>query len=79
MSFSFFPRVVSAAVPNRIPDGSTGVRVSNGTVFLFTVIPAAAAFSLFFKFFFVNIYNYVFKIIYKNNLAFYPVITQHGF
>src|SRR3989338_8101223 len=31
-SFSFLPRVVSAGVPRRIPDGSNGLRVSVGMV-----------------------------------------------
>ncbi len=33
------PRVVKAGVPTRIPDGSIGLRSSNGIMFLFTVIP----------------------------------------
>jgi hypothetical protein len=39
-SFSFIPRAVNAGDPIRIPDVTKGLRVSPGTVFLFTVIPA---------------------------------------
>ena len=42
ISASFIPRVVSAGVPMRTPDGSSGLRGSNGIMFLFTVIPAAS-------------------------------------
>ena len=38
---SFAPRVVIAAVPRRIPEVWNAERVSNGTIFLFTVISAA--------------------------------------
>ena len=34
--------VVPAGVPRRMPDGSSGARVSNGIMFLFTVMPAAS-------------------------------------
>ncbi len=33
------PRVVSAGVPTRMPDGSIGLRSSNGIIFLLTVMP----------------------------------------
>ena len=39
-SFSFMPRAVRAAEPMRIPLVINGLRLSPGTVFLFTVIPA---------------------------------------
>src|SRR5436190_19357557 len=38
ISSSFIPRVVKAGVPNLIPDATNGFCVSNGIVFLFTVI-----------------------------------------
>ena len=37
------PRVVRAGVPMRMPDGSSGGRVSNGIMFLLTVMPAASS------------------------------------
>jgi len=40
-SASFIPRLVSAAAPTLIPEVTNGLLVSPGTVFLFTVIPAA--------------------------------------
>jgi len=40
ISVSFIPRVVSAAVPILIPEVMNGLRLSNGTMFLLTVIPA---------------------------------------
>src|SRR6266404_679324 len=43
ISASAIPRVVSAGVPNRIPDDTKGEFVSNGIVFLFTVIFAASS------------------------------------
>src|SRR2546421_3906743 len=39
ISCSFMPRVVTAGVPNRTPLAWNGERVSNGIVFLFTVMP----------------------------------------
>ena len=42
ISASFMPRVVSAGVPMRMPDGSSGLRGSNGIMFLLTVMPAAS-------------------------------------
>src|SRR3989338_972268 len=45
-SFSCLPRVVSAGVPRRMPEGSTGERVSKGMVFLLTMIPAFSSRSL---------------------------------
>jgi len=44
--FSFLPRVVSAAVPRRIPEGSAGGRVSKGIAFLLTMIPSFSSLSL---------------------------------
>src|SRR5581483_5187502 len=38
ISCSFIPRVVTAGVPRRIPLAWKGERVSNGMVFLFTVM-----------------------------------------
>ena len=40
ISGSFIPRVVTAGVTSRIPEATNGLRVSNGTVFLFAVMPA---------------------------------------
>ena len=37
--FSFMPRVVTAGVPMRMPEGFMGEPVSNGMAFLFTVMP----------------------------------------
>ena len=46
MSFSFKPLVVTAAVPNLIPDVINGDLSSNGTIFLLAVISAlTSAFS----------------------------------
>ena len=39
ISNSFIPRVVTAGTPNRIPEGSNGLRVSPGIIFLLTTIP----------------------------------------
>ena len=39
-SFSFLPRVVSAAVPRRMPEGSAGGLRSKGMAFLFTMMPS---------------------------------------
>src|SRR3972149_11615805 len=41
ISCSLNPRVVVAGVPSRIPEVTNGERVSLGTVFLLTVIPAS--------------------------------------
>ena len=43
ISASFMPRVVQAGVPSRMPLAWNGDRVSNGIVFLFTVMPASSA------------------------------------
>ena len=43
ISASFIPRVVTAGVPRRMPLAWNGERVSNGIVFLFTVIPASSS------------------------------------
>ena len=43
ISGSRMPRVVRAGVPMRMPDGSSGGRVSNGILFLLTVMPAASS------------------------------------
>ena len=40
MSCSLNPRVVTAAVPIRMPLVTNGERSSNGTMFLFSVMPA---------------------------------------
>ena len=40
MRSSFAPRVVIAGVPTRIPEVWNGERLSNGTMFLFTVMSA---------------------------------------
>jgi len=40
ISASFIPRVVTAGVPRRMPLAWNGERVSNGIVFLLTVMPA---------------------------------------
>jgi hypothetical protein len=37
------PRVVRAGVPMRMPDGSSGLRSSNGIMFLLTVMPHASS------------------------------------
>ena len=37
------PCVVTAGVPNRMPDATRGLFVSNGIVFLFTVTPACSS------------------------------------
>ena len=43
ISDSFIPRVVTAGVPRRMPLVTMGLRVSNGMVFLFTVIHARSS------------------------------------
>ena len=45
ISASFMPRVVTAGVPRRMPLAWNGERVSNGIVFLFTVMPASSSHS----------------------------------
>ena len=40
------PRVVSAGVPMRMPEGSIGLRSSNGIMFLLTVMPQRSSASL---------------------------------
>src|SRR5262245_56470340 len=46
ISASFMPRVVNAGVPRRMPDATNGFCVSNGIVFLLTVIlTSSSAFS----------------------------------
>ena len=42
ISGSFMPRVVADAVPTRMPDVLNGLSVSNGIVFLLTMMPAAS-------------------------------------
>ena len=43
ISSSLKPRVVTAGVPIRIPDVTNGLSVSNGIVFLFTVMPTSSS------------------------------------
>ena len=43
ISASFMPRVVTAGVPSRMPLAWNGERVSNGMVFLLTVMPASSS------------------------------------
>ena len=43
ISVSFIPRVVTAGVPSRMPLAWNGERVSNGIVFLLTVMPASSS------------------------------------
>ena len=43
MSASFKPRVVRAGVPRRMPLVTMGGRVSLGTLFLLTMMPAASS------------------------------------
>ena len=43
ISASFMPRVVQAGEPSRMPLAWNGERVSNGIVFLFTVMPASSS------------------------------------
>ncbi len=43
ISGSFIPRVVTAGEPSRTPLAWNGERVSNGIVFLFTVMPASSS------------------------------------